>query len=192
MRVRSKLSPCALMLMVCFFVCASVPNGAAQSDAPDTDIVASDALESETVPYIDFAEARAAAAGTFMGTYRLDQQERACELWVRGDIPEGFFDMPPLETPILLLSGELDPTVRPATVAVLAASLPNSLHYIVPNCGHNLGPAFEMGLDVEMAKFMTQANFEGLDFSGPDGTQRPPFVSWRGYVGKSMKFFKID
>jgi pimeloyl-ACP methyl ester carboxylesterase len=36
----------------------------------------------ETIPYIDYARAEALAQGTFMGTYRLEQQKNACGWWV--------------------------------------------------------------------------------------------------------------
>jgi pimeloyl-ACP methyl ester carboxylesterase len=146
----------------------------------------------ESIPYIDFETARAEAAGTMMGTYRLDQQERACDLWERGEIPAGFHDPPHWNVPTLLISGELDPTVRPATVAVLDASLPKSFHYMAPNCAHSIGPAWEGGLAQEAARFMSQAGFEGLDFSGPDSTQRPPFASWRDYVGESIALVRVE
>ena len=44
----------------------------------------------EHEPYVDPISARAAAEGTFMGTYRLDQQDQACDLWVRESYPGHF------------------------------------------------------------------------------------------------------
>lgn len=67
----------------------------------------------ETIPYIDYAEARALAQGTFMGTYRLDQQKNACDWWMRGEHPANFHEMYLMNIPTLILSGEIDPVTPP-------------------------------------------------------------------------------
>ena len=135
----------------------------------------------ETIPYINFEKARAEAEGTLMGSYRLDQQQRACDLWVSGYLPADFNELPQVSIPTLIFTGELDPVVRPYNGEILANVLPNSYHYSIPNTGHGMGASWESGLDDVVAQFVQQGVLAGLDFSCADNNQYPPFISWRDY-----------
>ena len=135
----------------------------------------------ETIPYINYAEARALAQGTFMGTYRLDQQKNACDWWVRGDHPADFHEMYMMDIPTLILSGEFDPVTPPQYGEELAGYLPNSLHVVIPNEGHGFGTVWEDCLDDVVAQFISQGSVDGLETSCVQQHVRPPFVSWRDY-----------
>ena len=140
----------------------------------------------ETAPYIDYAASWEEAQGTFMGTYRLDQQQNACDLWVRGDHPADFHQMTVLDIPTLIISGELDPTTPPQNGEGLAAYLPHSRHIVLPNTGHGGSlQQWEECLAGVVARFISQGHPAGLDTSCTDSFQRPPFVSWRDYEGES-------
>jgi pimeloyl-ACP methyl ester carboxylesterase len=142
----------------------------------------------ETIPYIDYAEARALAQGTFMGTYRLGQQKNACDWWVRGEHPADFHQMYMMDNPTLILSGEIDPVTPPQYGEELASYLPNSLHVIIPNCGHEYGTVWENCFDDVLAQFISQGSVVGLDAACVDKHVRPPFVSWRDYeTGSSQR-----
>ena len=136
----------------------------------------------ETIPYIDYAEARRQAQGTLMGEYRLDQQKNACDLWVRGDLPPGFRDMYSLDIPTLIISGELDPVTPPKYGDEMASYLPQSLHVVIPNAAHGYGQTWENGMDDVVAQFVSQGTPYGLDTTFVEVNQRPPFVSWRDYL----------
>jgi pimeloyl-ACP methyl ester carboxylesterase len=135
----------------------------------------------ETIPYIDYESARAAAEGTFMGTYRLDQQKGACDLWVRGDHPDDFRTMTTIHIPTLIISAELDPVTPPRYSEELASFCPNNKHVIMPNVGHEYGQLWKECMDDVVAQFIYQGFPEGLDASCVNGNLRPPFVSWRDY-----------
>jgi pimeloyl-ACP methyl ester carboxylesterase len=142
----------------------------------------------ETIPYIDYDEARAMAQGTFMGTYRLEQQKNACEWWATGELPADFHQMYTMDIPTLILSGEIDPVTPPQYGEELAAYLPNSLHAIIPNAGHESGAIWEDCFDDVIAQFISQGSVEGLDTSCIDQHVRPPFVSWGDYeTGNSQR-----
>ncbi len=141
----------------------------------------------ETIPYINYAEARALALGTFMGTYRLDQQKNACDLWVRGDHPADFHQMYTMDIPTLILSGEIDPVTPPQYGEEFASYLPNSLHVVIPNAGHEFGTVWEDCFDDVVAQFISQGSVDGLDASCVDQHVRPPFVSWRDYETDSSE-----
>jgi len=136
----------------------------------------------ETIPYIDYEEARALAQGTLMGTYRLDQQKNACDWWVRGEHPADFHEMSLMNIPALIISGEIDPVTPPRYGEELAGYLPNSLHVIIPNAGHEYGTVWKDCLDEAVAQFISQGSVNGLDASCVDRHVRPPFVSWRDYA----------
>lgn len=146
----------------------------------------------EDLPYVDFEEARVQAQGTFLGTYRLDQQQAACEWWVRGDLPTGFHYLSMLDIPTLIVSGENDPVTPSYYGDHLAETLPNSIHVIVPNSAHGTGDAWENCLDNLVAQFVSRGAPEGLDFTCVDNTQRPPFVSWQDYTGQTQEKISAD
>jgi pimeloyl-ACP methyl ester carboxylesterase len=146
----------------------------------------------ETITYIDYAEARALAQGTFMGTYRLEQQKNACDWWVRGEHPDDFHEMYMMDIPTLILSGELDPVTPPQYGEEFASYLPNSLHVIIPNAAHEYGPVWEDGFDDVVAQFISQGSVNGLDASCVDQHVRPPLVSWRDYETKESKKLSRD
>lgn len=135
----------------------------------------------ETIPYIDYEEARALALGTFMGTYRLDQQKNACDWWVRGRHPADFHEMVVMDTPAVILSGEIDPVTPPRYGEELASYLPNSIHVVIPNAGHEYGTVWEDCLDDVVARLISQGSVDGLDATCALQHVRPPFVSWRDY-----------
>jgi len=63
--------------------------------------------------------------------------ERVCTDWPKGEVPVGFYTMPTSASPVLLLSGSLDPVTPPRHGARAAKALgPNALHIVVPNAGH--------------------------------------------------------
>jgi len=145
----------------------------------------------ETIPFIDYDRARAEAENTFMGTYRLDQQQRACELWVQSELPSGFLDPPAQDIPTLIITGDLDPTDRPSTGEFLTQHLPDSLQYNVPNAGHEVGTVWDECIFNVEAQFFSQGSVSGLDFSCADNNQRPPWISWREYTKKNVKQISI-
>ena len=146
----------------------------------------------ETIPFIDFDVARAQAQGTMMGTYRLDQQERACELWVRGRIPDGFNDPFYSDIPTLLANGENDPTTPQINGHILSGYLANSRYIVVPNAGHGVGNVMENCLDDIIALFYEQASVANIDSSCVNTYTRPPFVSWRDYSESKVFNFREE
>jgi len=63
--------------------------------------------------------------------------ERVCADWPRGEVPVGFYTMPPSASPVLLLSGSADPATPPRHGARAAKALgPKAMHVVVPNAGH--------------------------------------------------------
>jgi pimeloyl-ACP methyl ester carboxylesterase len=65
--------------------------------------------------------------------------ERACADWPRGTVPAAFFEIKPAPSPVLLLSGGLDPVTPPRHGARVAQALgAQAVHVVVPNAGHGV------------------------------------------------------
>jgi pimeloyl-ACP methyl ester carboxylesterase len=65
--------------------------------------------------------------------------ERACADWPRGNVPAEFYRLPPARSPVLLLSGGLDPATPPRHAQRVAAALgPQARPVVVRNAGHGV------------------------------------------------------
>ena len=78
---------------------------------------------SEDVPYADLARARQEAAGTRIAAYLIEQYTRACEIWPRAPIAEGFRDPVRSAVPALIMTGQRDPVTPPWTAYEAAKTL---------------------------------------------------------------------
>ncbi|HXO20079.1 MAG TPA: alpha/beta hydrolase [Thermoanaerobaculia bacterium] len=128
---------------------------------------------SEDVPFIDMAEAKRLAAGTFLGTYRVDQQVNACRSWPRGTLPAGYTDDVRSNAPALLISGLRDPVAPPRFGEQIAKGLPNSRHLVLPQGFHGLPSACVSKL---MNEFVIQGTAAKLDTSCATKEEHPPFI----------------
>jgi pimeloyl-ACP methyl ester carboxylesterase len=118
----------------------------------------------EDVPWIEPGEGEKAAAGTFLGDYRLRQQRAACSLWLRSKIPAGYARPIHGKTPVLIVSGAWDPVTPPSDGSAVAKSLSRSLHVIVPHGGHGFeGLEGAECLDQLFAEFVDRGTTHGLD-----------------------------
>jgi len=69
-----------------------------------------------------------------LGLYRA-----VCARWPRGDVPAAFYTIPASASPVLLMSGGLDPVTPPRHAERVAKSLgANARSVVVPNNGHNV------------------------------------------------------
>ena len=63
----------------------------------------------------------------------------ACAYWPRGAVPAAFYAIPASATPVLLLSGALDPVTPPRHAARVAKALGSlARHLVVENSGHGV------------------------------------------------------
>jgi pimeloyl-ACP methyl ester carboxylesterase len=90
----------------------------------------------ETFAHIDAEAAIAAAAKTLFAAYRLERQRAACKEWPRGKPDSKLFSAENSNTPVLFLSGALDPVSPPEWAAEVAARYRNSRQIIIPAGGH--------------------------------------------------------
>jgi pimeloyl-ACP methyl ester carboxylesterase len=127
----------------------------------------------EDVPFIDPAEARRLAAGTFLGTYRVDQQRSACSVWPRGAVPPGFTDDVSSPAPVLIISGQRDPVAPPVWGEQVARHLPHGRHLVLPQGFHGLPDSCVTRI---MNDLIRRGTVEGLDTSCTAAVQKTPFL----------------
>lgn len=127
----------------------------------------------EDAPFIDPDEARRLAAGTFLGTYRVDQQARACEVWPRGALPPGFADDVRSDAPTLLISGHRDPVAPPVWGDQVARHLPNGYHLVLRQGFHGLPDPCVTRI---MNGFIRRGSAKGLDTSCAGPAPKVPFA----------------
>ena len=118
----------------------------------------------ESFPHFDVEAARATARATPFGDYRLRRQQAACAQWpVRAQMPPQ--PARGAATPILLVSGSLDPVTPPQWADGLAARLSNARHIVLPGSGHIFDgmSGIETCLDPLLVEFLNSADPAGLD-----------------------------
>jgi pimeloyl-ACP methyl ester carboxylesterase len=91
---------------------------------------------SEDVPFINSSQIASVTKGTFVGTYRIDQQKSACKNWARGNIPKDFLNIIHSNVPTLIFSGGFDPVTPTSLAKEIADNLPNSKLVIIPQMSH--------------------------------------------------------
>jgi pimeloyl-ACP methyl ester carboxylesterase len=129
---------------------------------------------SESVPFITEKDVKRETAGTFLGDYRVRVHQRACGEWPRAAVPRGFTEAVASDSPVLLLSGEVDPA-SPHWIGVEAAShLPNGRQLTVPNGGHGY---FSPCISEIATAFISRGSAVGLETSCLQDVRRPPFVT---------------
>jgi pimeloyl-ACP methyl ester carboxylesterase len=90
---------------------------------------------SEDFPLIDLS---ADYSDTLMGNLFLEIIELQCNVWPRGELPEGFHQPVISDIPVLLMSGERDPVTPPHYAAQTAETFSNSLNLIARGQAHSV------------------------------------------------------
>ncbi|HEX7181565.1 MAG TPA: alpha/beta hydrolase [Thermoanaerobaculia bacterium] len=128
---------------------------------------------SEDAPFIDMEEARLAAAESFLGTYRVEQQVKSCQAWPRGELPPGYAEDVRSDVPVLLLSGFRDPVTPPSWGEQVARHLSNSRHLVLREGFHGEPDPCVAGI---MNELFVRGAVQGLDLSCLENVKKAPFV----------------
>lgn len=135
---------------------------------------------SEDLPRFDPAALdRDSLRATYLGVGMIDAMQRVCADWPRGFVDADFHEPLQTDSPVLLLSGSLDPVTPPADAAKVAASLTNARHIVLPEEGH--GQLGIRCMDRVLADFFATPNVAALDASCLDRKRVPPF--WLSLAG---------
>ena len=83
--------------------------------------------------------ASADKSGADFGTAFAGMYEKLCAVWPRGAVPAAFYTLPKSDSPVLVLSGGIDPVTPPRHGARVAQALgPMARHVVVANAGHGV------------------------------------------------------
>jgi len=104
---------------------------------------------------------RARLAGQRFGTTFADVYADACSTVSTRPVPESFYQVPRSDTPVLVLSGGLDPATPSRHGAVVAERLGNARHIVSPYLGHGLSA--QACAPRLITKFIRDADFRDLD-----------------------------
>ena len=115
-------------------------------------------------------------AGRDFGNTARTLYEQVCADWPRGTVPAAFYSVPPSKSPVLLLSGGMDPVTPPRHAERVARALgAMASHRVAPQAGHGL-MAIGCVRDV-MFRFIDQEDDAlalGVDSRCVEGIPRPP------------------
>lgn len=114
---------------------------------------------SEDVPFVDRERAADSAAGTFLGTYLVEQYTAACEAWRAEPVAESFLEPVRSNVPTLLVSGYYDPSTPAWMAEEVARHLSRSRHLVVRNEAH--GAEFGCARQATV-EFLRSGSLEGL------------------------------
>lgn len=131
----------------------------------------------ESIGFIDYERAAAAANDTRFGDYRLRRQREACENWPRGTVADRHFAPVETDAAVLLISGRFDPVTPPEWAEALVGGMPRSRHLVLARGGHIVDGLSNLEcLDSIIQSFFDTADPAALDIACLAEMQPPPFV----------------
>jgi pimeloyl-ACP methyl ester carboxylesterase len=132
---------------------------------------------SEDLPFIREEEIAPAVAGTFLGDFRVRQQQEACAAWKSAKVPASFLEPVVSDVPSLVIAGSLDPATPPSDGEGAARTLRHSKYVVIPGAGHGQGGfKGEECIDNLTLKIIEDGSVDRLDTSCVAKMERPAFV----------------
>ena len=131
---------------------------------------------SEDTNAITADEGRIEAAGTFLGTYRVDQQRDACNEWKVPSTPL-VYGKAQRKVPVLAIVGDRDYVTPPEWAHSALAASAQSRVVVVPKMGHMPdGMSAPECLDTMIVDFFDDPRAAEVDTSCVDGMKPPAFA----------------
>jgi pimeloyl-ACP methyl ester carboxylesterase len=110
---------------------------------------------------------------SLVGAALLGELENSCSVWPRAPLPTLYGEDVSSKAPALVLSGDIDPITPPRWGDAISDVLPNSLHLVAPNTGHNVSP---VGCAPELiAQFIQSGSLAEIDATCLEKIKRPSF-----------------
>lgn len=128
----------------------------------------------EAVEMVTEKEIADQTAATFLSDYRIRRHLSACDLWPRSAIPGDFFTPVASSAPVLMLSGDIDPTNSAEFAAAASRHLPNSRQVLLRNTPHNYTTPCARALTTS---FIARGSANDLDDTCAAGLRRPRFLT---------------
>jgi pimeloyl-ACP methyl ester carboxylesterase len=126
----------------------------------------------EDIAFIREEDVVTQTQGTFVGDYRVRQQQAACKAWPKGSLAQDYRNPVHSSVPALFSSGDIDPASPLWFTDRVAANFPNRSEVLMRNQGHTewndcLGRLYE--------RLVRSGQVRGLDSSSCKTVPRPPF-----------------
>ncbi len=132
----------------------------------------------ENLNLMNYDSARAKAAATPFGDYRLRRQREACQGWPRVRLLPDHLALPErTQASVLLISGNMDPVTPPDWAETVARALPRARHIVTPGGGHIPDglSGLETCLDPLMIAFLDHGDPAALDASCVAAMEAPAY-----------------
>lgn len=131
----------------------------------------------EDVPFIREDDIAPATQGTYLGEYRIRQQQAACSKWPKGSLPAGYRNPVRSTVPALFVSGDTDPASPLWFTEHAAKGFANRAEVVLTNRGHTewrpcIGDIYQ--------KFVSAGSAAKLDTSVCKPEPRRPFKTRGG------------
>lgn len=126
----------------------------------------------EDIPFISSEAVAGESAGTFLGDYRVRQQQAACKDWPKASLPPGYREPVRSAVPTLFVSGDSDPATPLWFADHAARGFSNRAEIIQRDQGHTEWDDCVAQLYEE---FVRSGEVRKLNTSRCQPTPRPPF-----------------
>jgi pimeloyl-ACP methyl ester carboxylesterase len=131
----------------------------------------------EDVAFIPEEKIQAAVAGTFLGDFRIRQQQAACKAWSPAKLGPEFQAPTVSDVPTLIVSGERDPATPASDGEKTVRNLRNGIHVVVADGAHsNNGMKGQECEEQMMMRLIESGSTERLDTSCVARMERPAFA----------------
>jgi pimeloyl-ACP methyl ester carboxylesterase len=131
----------------------------------------------EDVAFIREEEIPSAVAGTFLGDFRIRQQQAACKAWAPAKLGPDFQAPTVSDVPTLILSGERDPATPASDGEKTVRGLSHGVHVVIPDGAHsNDGMKGQDCEEEMMARLIESGSTERFDTSCVARMERPAFA----------------
>jgi pimeloyl-ACP methyl ester carboxylesterase len=126
----------------------------------------------EDLAFLVEAEIAPASDGTYLGDYRVRQQQAACRRWPKATLPKGYREPVRSATPTMFVSGDMDAASPLAFTARVARGFENRVEIVSRGQGHTEWSDCLAGL---YRQFVEAGAAAGIDAAACPPVPRPPF-----------------
>jgi pimeloyl-ACP methyl ester carboxylesterase len=126
---------------------------------------------SDDVAFLTEADIAPATEGTYLGDYRIRQQQAACEYWPRAKLPPDYRSPLRSDIPAMFVSGDLDAATPLAFMHHVAAGFTNRVEVVSQGQGHT---EWNDCVDRLYRQFVESGQAAGIDPACP-AMPRPAF-----------------
>jgi pimeloyl-ACP methyl ester carboxylesterase len=127
---------------------------------------------SEDMPFVREQDVAQQTQGTFLGDYRLRQQQAACEQWPRSTLPRDYREPIRSDVPTLFVTGDMDSGTPLSFTNRVAKGFSKHVAVVIHGQGHT---EWNDCVAKMYQQLVRSASVEGLDSQSCPAIQLPPF-----------------